>query len=43
MSRAPTDGLVGATAARHGLRLAARDRGATDTYRLLDVDLEILA
>ena len=37
------DALAGATAARHGLRLATRDRRAIDTHRMLDVDLEILA
>jgi predicted nucleic acid-binding protein len=37
------DALVGAAAVHHGLRLATRDRRAVDTYRTLDVDLEILA
>jgi predicted nucleic acid-binding protein len=36
------DALVGATASQHGMRLATRDRRAVDTYRALDVDLEIL-
>jgi toxin FitB len=36
------DALVGATAKYHGIRLATRDRRAADTYRNLDVDLEIL-
>ena len=37
------DALVGAAALQHRLRLATRDRRAIDTYRKLDVDLEILA
>jgi predicted nucleic acid-binding protein len=37
------DALVGATAVEHGLRLATRDRRALETYRALDVDLELLA
>jgi predicted nucleic acid-binding protein len=37
------DALVGAAAAHHGMRLATRDRRALDTYRALDVELEILA
>jgi len=36
------DALVGATAVEHGLRLASRDRRAVQTYRALDVDVEIL-
>lgn len=37
------DALVGACAAEHGLELATRDRRALETYRALDVDLELLA
>ncbi len=37
------DALVGATAAEHGLRLASRDRRAVQTYRALEVDVEILS
>jgi predicted nucleic acid-binding protein len=37
------DALVGATAAEHGLALATRDRRALDTYRILDVRIELLA
>jgi len=37
------DALVGAVAAEHGLALATRDRRALDTYRALDVRLEMLA
>lgn len=37
------DALVGATAVRHQQRLATRDRHAIDTYRALDVDVEMLA
>jgi predicted nucleic acid-binding protein len=36
------DALVGATAVEHGLRLATRDRRALETYRALDVDVELL-
>lgn len=36
------DALVGAAAVHHRLRLATRDRRAMDTYRALDVDLEVL-
>ena len=36
------DALVGATAAEHGLTLATRDRRALDTYRALDVHVELL-
>jgi len=36
------DALVGATAAAAGVRLTSRDRRALDTYRLLDLDFEIL-
>lgn len=36
------DALVGAAAAEHGLRLATRDRRALDTYRKLDVRVELL-
>ncbi|MGO9490558.1 MAG: type II toxin-antitoxin system VapC family toxin [Solirubrobacteraceae bacterium] len=37
------DALVGATAVEHGLRLATRDRRALETYRALDVSVELLA
>lgn len=37
------DALVGAAAVEHHLTLATRDRRAIDTYRNLDVALEILA
>jgi predicted nucleic acid-binding protein len=37
------DALVGATATEHGLPLATRDRRALDTYRALDVSVELLA
>ena len=36
------DALVAAAAAEHGLPLVTRDRRALDTYRALNVDLEIL-
>jgi predicted nucleic acid-binding protein len=37
------DALVGATATEHGLPLATRDRRALETYRALDVSVELLA
>jgi predicted nucleic acid-binding protein len=37
------DALVGAAALEHGVALMTRDIRAFDTYRLLDVDLEMLA
>ena len=37
------DALVGAAAAEHRLPLATRDRRALDTYRALDVVIELLA
>jgi predicted nucleic acid-binding protein len=37
------DALVGATAREHGLTLATRDHRALDTYRALDVEVELLA
>jgi predicted nucleic acid-binding protein len=37
------DAMVAAAAIEHGLTLATRDRRATDTYRALDADLEILS
>lgn len=37
------DALVGATATEHGLPLATRDRRALEVYRVLGVDVEILA
>lgn len=37
------DALVGATAAEHELVLATRDRRALDTYRRLDVAVELIA
>jgi len=36
------DALVAATAAEHGITLATRDRGAAETYRVLDVDYELI-
>ncbi|MBI2705588.1 MAG: type II toxin-antitoxin system VapC family toxin [Actinobacteria bacterium] len=36
------DALVGAAAKEHGLVLATRDRRAIDTYRALDVSIEIV-
>jgi predicted nucleic acid-binding protein len=36
------DALVGAAAAEHRLPLATRDRRALDTYRALNVDVELL-
>ncbi len=36
------DALVGAAAAEHGLTLATWDRQALDTYRALDVHVEML-
>lgn len=36
------DALVGAVAVEHGITLATRDRRALDTYRALDVDVEML-
>ncbi len=41
--RAVYDALVAATAAEHDLVLATRDRRALDTYRKLDVAVELLA
>lgn len=37
------DALVGAAAVEHGLVLATRDRRALDTYRKLDVEVQLLA
>jgi predicted nucleic acid-binding protein len=37
------DALVGAAAREHGLTLATRDRRALETYRALDVRIELLA
>jgi predicted nucleic acid-binding protein len=37
------DGLIGAVAVQHELRLATRDRRAIGTYRALDVDVEVMA
>jgi len=37
------DALVAATAAEHRLTLATRDRRALETYRALDVRIELLA
>ncbi|MDP5183269.1 type II toxin-antitoxin system VapC family toxin [Blastococcus sp. BMG 814] len=36
------DALVGATAAEHGLTLISRDRRALDTYRALNVSVEMI-
>jgi predicted nucleic acid-binding protein len=37
------DALVGAAAKEHGIVLATRDRRALDSYRALDVRLEVLS
>ncbi len=37
------DALVGASAREHGLTLATRDRRALETYRALDVRVELLS
>jgi predicted nucleic acid-binding protein len=37
------DALVGASAREHGLTLATRDRRALETYRSLDVQIELLS
>lgn len=37
------DALVGAAAREHGLPLATRDRRALDTYRALEIAVELLA
>ena len=37
------DALVGATANEHGLALATRDRRALETYRALEVRVELVA
>jgi predicted nucleic acid-binding protein len=37
------DALVGATASEHGLTLATRDRRALETYRLLEVRVELVS
>jgi predicted nucleic acid-binding protein len=37
------DALIGAAAVEHGLRLATRDRRAVETYRALEVNVEMLA
>jgi predicted nucleic acid-binding protein len=37
------DALVGASAREHGIGLATRDRRALETYRALDVRLELLS
>jgi predicted nucleic acid-binding protein len=37
------DALVGASAREHGITLATRDRRALETYRALDVRLELLS
>jgi predicted nucleic acid-binding protein len=36
------DALVGATALQHGIVLATRDRRAVETYRSLDVEIELI-
>ena len=36
------DALVAATAAEHGITLATRDRRAVQTYRVLDIDFELI-
>ncbi|HEX3898732.1 MAG TPA: type II toxin-antitoxin system VapC family toxin [Mycobacteriales bacterium] len=42
MGGAVYDGLVGACANEHGLTLVTRDRRALETYRALDVRVELL-
>ena len=37
------DALVGAAAAEHGITLVTRDRRALDTYRALEIEVELLA
>lgn len=37
------DALVGAVARQHRVPLATRDRRALDTYRALEIDVEVLA
>ncbi len=37
------DALVGAAAAEPGIRLVTRDKRAAATYRLLDIDFELLS
>ena len=37
------DALVGATALEHGVKLLTRDRRAADTYRSLDVAIEVIS
>jgi predicted nucleic acid-binding protein len=37
------DALVGAVATEHGLPLLTRDRRALETYRVLDVDAQLVA
>jgi predicted nucleic acid-binding protein len=37
------DALVGATAREHGVTLATRDRRAVETYRSLEVTVEVLS
>ena len=37
------DALVAAAAAEHGITLATRDRRAADTYRVLDIDFELIS
>ncbi len=37
------DALVGGAAREHGFRLATRDRRALETYRALDIGVELLA
>ena len=36
------DALVAAAAAEHGITLATRDRRAAGTYRVLDIDFELI-
>ena len=36
------DALVAATAAEHGITLATRDRRAVETYRVLEIDFELI-
>ena len=36
------DALVAAAAAEHGITLATRDRRAADTYRVLNIEFELI-
>jgi len=38
----PSRTLVAATAAEHGITLATRDRRAAETYRVLNIEFELI-